>query len=336
MKRPEIDKGLDLTLVCGFSRSGTTWLAKILETVTSVKLVSEPDKRSNRHLKFSKVIHSCEPDNVGMKQLYRLAMQELMRIEDFNLNSVPLFKKTYYNVPFFCYRSLFYFFKIVNKVLNPFSAKCIFLPFSITKKDKIDVVWKSVSQSTNINFLRSTFPGIRFVYILRNPYDSIGSALRKDTMAIDGKDERRLRERKHTSFLKDNHEYSKAKISSLSEVQKRTLLWRVETETAISQGQNHDDFYFLLYEDLAQNTMEEISSLFAWLGWPVSDTTVEFIKRSTGIKEKSVLEQIFSFSYFGVFRKKNQLHINSSKDMQKEVVEDIRSIVKDSFLMKYW
>ena len=183
-----------LILLCGCPRSGTSWLSKILDSVPSVLLVSEPDKRINRNIEFGKVPHCIDDAEADMQEVYKKSIDEIIKFKYCSLRSYPYFEKNYAAVPHNLYSSISGFYQLLNYLLDRYGFNYpLKLPdFLFKKKEKVDLVWKSVNQSANIPFLQNTFPDLKIVYVLRNPYSCLASLLVHNRMKLDGEDSRRI------------------------------------------------------------------------------------------------------------------------------------------------
>ena len=323
-----------MILLCGFSRSGTSWLGKILDTNRSIVYWNEPDKKINKHLTFSQVDHCCTIDNEDMKNKYISAIEELFEVTDFNLNSPPYFYKDVYRINKNLYTALFFSGKILNKLYKVSYDKQIKIPFSLLTDDSIKIpLWKSVNQSSNLPFIKQTFPDIKIIYITRNPFDSIGSALKNQSMALDDQDTRRLLERKNSLYFKKNP-ISESEIDNFTEVQKKALLWRVENESAITFGMDNEDFYLITYENLVKNTHEEVRKIFKWLDIDFTQTTEDFISKSKSESKSLTFEKLLKKSYFGVYRSPDQININNRSSLTEKLYNEIDHVLKESFVLK--
>ncbi|MBF0468371.1 MAG: sulfotransferase [Desulfamplus sp.] len=323
----------ELILVCGFSRSGTTWLAKILDALPNVLFVSEPDKRIYSDLKFGKVSHCSNlEDNKNEYILYKKALQEVVDMVHCNLMTFPFFKKQYCNVPY----TLYWIFAAIYKFFS--SRLCLNLrlpPFLFKKNEKVNVVWKSVNQSSNLSCLKNAFHSIKIVYIVRNPYATITSMFQHKKMAMDGEDLRRIAERQNSIFFQKNP-INKSDILSMSDIQKRSLLWRIECESAYWESHTNPSIHMVLYEDLVRNPWDVVKNICSFLSCPFSPEIQKFLKQSTGEIKPPLISRILSTGYFGVYRKQNVDVTKWKKKLSREYYNQINEIVKDSPLIHNW
>jgi len=325
-----------LILLCGFSRSGTTWLSKILDSFTSTYLISEPDKRINRHLKFGNVPHCINEENEKFRQIYKKSLSELIERFDCNLRSFPYFRKDYLAVPYSVYWNLSCFSQFITYVKNRCNMKGVALPsFCFKNNCSVDLIWKSVNQSSNIPFIQKTFPEIKIVYLLRNPYATIASMLRNNKMSLDGQDFRRINERKESLFFRCN-EIDLRKIYNKKEIEKKALLWRIECESAVMAGENNDNFLLVTYEDLVRNTIYKINSISEFLDLKISKETQDFLAQSTGRQKPPVISRLFSSGYFGVYRKPGLNMDKWKKTISEDDYKLIKTVLEGSTLLQYW
>lgn len=327
----------DLVLLVGFSRSGTSWLSKILDSRPTVYLRSEPDKRINSHVRLGHVPHCIDPHNISWIQKYRDGLMELLERMDCNFSSFPFFKKSFIATPYSVYWTIACAWQFCNYVANQWFRRSLALPSHLVKRSttSVDVVWKSVNQSSNLEFVRKAFPGIKIIYVLRNPYAVLTSTLQHNKMAIDGNDYRRILERKSAPFFKENP-IDLEEVKLWPEIKKKALLWRIDCESALISGAESKDFYLLLYEDLVKNPVRMINKLFRWLGWDITQEIESFLLQSTGYKKPPYFARIFSSGYFGVYHKPGGNVVGWKKKITNSDYNIISSVVLQSPLLTYW
>ncbi|MCP4672187.1 MAG: sulfotransferase [Desulfobacula sp.] len=323
-------------LLCGFSRSGTTWLSKIFDSVPSTILFSEPDKRVNTHLKFSKVIHCVTGLNNRAHEEYKNSLNELLDHYYCNLRSYPYFKKQYSALPHNLYWGVSFFLQFLNYIAEKGDFNQVKLPeFCFKKKCKADVVWKSVNQLSNIQFLQKIFPDMKIIFLLRNPFSTLTSILNHEKMTIDGQDFRRIYERKGAPFF-EKYDIDFKEISSWCELKKKALLWRIDCESAYIKGTDNPNFMTVLYEDLASDPADMTEKIFNFLGFKVPMETRRFLLQSSGKLNPPLISKIISSGYFGVYRKSGT-NLNKWKNMISDKnFELISSVLENSPLMKFW
>lgn len=325
-----------LILLCGFSRSGTTWLSKIFDSIPSTILFSEPDKRINTHLKFSKVPHCVGKGNHRANEDYKDSLNELLNNFYCNLRSYPYFEKTYTAIP----QSLYWMISFYSQLLNVINEKGNFeqvkLPnFCFKNNCSVDVVWKSVNQLSNIRFLQTTFPDMKVIFLLRNPFSTLASILNHEKMTIDGQDFRRIFERKNAPFF-EKYDIKMQEIASWCELKKKAFLWRVDCESALIAGNESPNFMTVLYEDLVMDPSGLTEKILGFLGIEMPVETRRFLFQSSGKLKPPFISKLVSSGYFGVYRKPG---INLDKWKTKISEKDIAlisSVIETSPLMKYW
>jgi hypothetical protein len=323
-------------LICGFPRSGTTWLSKILDSVPSTYLISEPDKAINSHLILGSVPHCLRVDDDKWKHLYHQGIKELLSRVDCNLISYPFFKKEYLAAPYELYYLCAFAGKITNSIIKKFLNRSIALPRFLNKNDvTVDLIWKSVNQSTNLNFLKRVFPSLRVIYVLRNPYATITSSLTHESMKLDGHDYRRICERRESPFFEGN-EIDLQVIRDSKEIEKRAWRWRIECESAVRSREVSEDFHLILYEELVSDPIKIVGKLFDWLGWKIPAETETFLLQSTGQESPPWISRIFSSGYFGVYRKPGGNIEGWKNRLTEREYELVSGVLKESPLLRYW
>lgn len=312
----------DMVMILGFPRSGTTWLSKILDSRPSTLILHEPDKHDNRNLILGNVPHFIKStDWSKFAPKYREGIEEALYKTFPNLINFPCFKKEFVNLPYSIYflTSCLYKLGILKNRL-----------LVIKKNSEIELIWKSINQSCNIPFLFHTFPNLKIIYILRKPYSVIASMLKE---GLHKGDYKIICERKYSSFFKKNNldlEY----VKRMSKLKKRALLWRINCESALIDGQKNSRFYWLLYENLCKNPIEEIKRLHKFLGWKFMKETKDFIDESRGKCSPSILNRITSLGYYSVYHGKNSTKYE--KKLSKVEYNQIKNIVDESPLISLW
>ena len=85
-------------------------------------------------------------------------------------------------------------------------------------------------------------------------------------MKLDGEDYRRICEREHSVFFKNN-DIDLEKVRDWHEIKKRALRWRIECESALFAGLGRKDFHLIIYEEMVSNPFQVAQRLFDWLNW---------------------------------------------------------------------
>ena len=325
----------ELVLLCGFPRSGTTWLSKILDSDPRVHLVSEPDKSVHGHLKLGRVPHCLESSEDQWLREYQAGLHEVQAKLDLNLVSSPFFRKHRSRLPYPMYVSLM----AALKALNGCSMKALGKPVQLARRSMMNgqerLVWKSVNQSSNLDFLRTAFPEMKVIYILRNPYDAIGSTLQHPDMAPDGREYQRIWGRMNAPFFQ-YHAIDLNEIREWDELAQRALRWRIDAESAVLYSDCSSDIYVLGYEDLARAPKGTSEKLFQWLNWDMDGQTYNFMLESTGERPPSALKALFSSGYYGVYRNKNKYVKNTKKQLSASQKQKLDDVLCTSPLMKKW
>ena len=328
----------ELVLLLGFSRSGTTWLAKVLDSMPSVYLVSEPDKRTNRQMMLGRVPHCASPDDIPVVNSYIDGINQLRERFYICLNKVPFFNKDYFNLHPTLYRTLLYPLYAVNSISDRVADLNISIPFHIISKKEHDsppiMVWKSTNQSSNLPALIRAFPGIRIIYILRNPFAVISSILSKKFW-LDGEDYRRICDRKSAPFFK-MESLDFGEISYMSEIEKKAFLWRIECESAMAVGAGYEHFKCIVYKDLASDPFRVVHDLFDWLGWDLTEQTKKFLLESSGRKKTPSIAKLLGSGFFGVYREPGGNLDGWKSKLSRADYKAVYEIVSKSPLFDYW
>ena len=297
--------------VFGLPRSGTTWLAKILDSHPDTIYRHEPAlSLGNRALQADRdwFEHPEEYVEVTSAWLNQLAMLRNVR----TVSTVPVFRKSYRTWTQHALRStLIRATKAAGlaPVLKHTVSNLRIPDFiDIGQMAKLKWVIKSINPGRNLPLFLSAAPESRYVFILRDPRSQIASTIRG------------LRKGRLRTHAIDRQASSKQ--NRLELVQRLAREWRDANQKAIEYIANRKNCYLLRHEDLVCNPDVTARNLFSFCGLDWHSETAAFLKRS--------MRGTWINSYFSLRRDPDEAMYGWRSELSPSEVEEIRAVVMDS------
>ena len=313
-----------MIFVFGLPRSGTTWLAKILDSHPDTFYLHEPDIV----LPPDGVPMLCE--DADLDSLLPAAERYVARLTEVRtsktLGALPLFRSRHEGPGSFALRrSVILAVKAAEaaRPLRPYLRR-LALPTFGADRGAARLVLKSVNAMGRVNLFRRARAGSRMVVLLRHPCGQIASVLRgerrhafeSDTAAAD--DTGILRQLVESGVGR-RYGLELDALRRLTPEERLAWEWLVFTEKAISDA---DGGIVLRYEDLCRDPIGESRALLAGLDLEWDRATERFI-RATIAKDRAD-------SYYSIFRNPQAAAERWRKDLPPDQVRRIMAVVERS------
>jgi hypothetical protein len=330
LKHLQIDQtssNLNYVLILGKGRSGTTWLAQILNTYEHCSYKHEPflNKKSTDYNEW-------------------LSEIELGSTEELSRRFESMCRGCYHDVdmPPFPPKSF--------RWQNP---KLLHLLYGTSKRIpalKPIYHWYGRSALTtqtpvlikDVNFPQELLPRLSDVLephvlaVVRNPFSNISSYLKGVELSLLGQGEKPKLEKVRQALQKPVnqafHHYLD-RLDTLSIAQVEALSWRIQVEPLVEFARSYDRGMVVVYEDLCNDPMGKTAEIFDFVGWELGKPTREFIDRSiSGAQTSSKSPQ----SYYSVYRDPRQSLSKWKTQLSAEQIEDIASMIRESPVRDLW
>ena len=309
-----------LILVVGAPRSGTTWLAKIID--------SHPD-----------VLYRHEPDETlpGSASLTGTTLQGLLAdwVADRGARSAskrPFFPKSWQPAWALVLRTLF---------AGAVSAAAR-LPPPLNRLARVDipdlmrrpaprVAIKSVRWAEGAAILARTLPASRTIFILRHPCGQVASVMRGNRQArFELKTEGTAMpfDEAATRPFAAAHGISDRSFPALPEAAKFAWSWRAFNEPAYAALAAQPNVHVVLYEALCARPQTQARRILTFAGLEWNAQTENFVARS-------ILHQA-NADYYGIFRDASVAAEAWQKTMSLADQAAVRAIVAASPLARFW
>ena len=313
-----VDAASQAILVLGSPRSGTTWLAKILDSHPDVLYRHEPDE-------VSRPVAGIDPH----QQLTRWIRERSARVAA----KPPLFPKSWLPQPLSAVRAgVGHALKGVSRLPLVGSRVAGWgVPDLVALERHPDVRVALKLVNWNANAVLRALPGCRALFILRHPCGQIASAMT-------GAAQRRLAtapsgrlsgyDEAATMEYAARHGVDASGFRALSEAARQAWNWRAFNEPTLAELGALPNVRLVRYEDLCADPDTVARSLFFFLGLSWHRQTADFIARSTHYQGVA--------DYFSVFRSTSEVAGQWRRRMPADAQKAVRSVVLDSPLAGYW
>ena len=180
------------------------------------------------------------------------------------------------------------------------------------------VVLKSVSSLGRAKWLTASWPGMRVLLVLRDPFGQIASTLRGMVL---GKFERPslLHECLQTPQA-TRYGLDEAMFDRLPQVEQLAWHWVLMNEKAIEDLEGNADAMLVFYNDLVRNPQTWCEVIFAFCGLTITPQTSKFIRASTTSHRPDRYYQVYKRSTNSLSKWRYQLTIEEQEMIRGVVV----------------
>jgi Sulfotransferase family len=308
-------------LILGAPRSGTSWLAKIFDSHPDVLYRHEPDTV----LRAYDLPWMCPPGRVP--EFRDAARAYLRRLFDTaalkTAGSLPIFRKRYLGAGQAALRTaIIYGLRAAEQV--PGATKVlrgVRVPdlFDIAAYPSVRLVLKSVSSRGRARLFAEAMPGMKTIFILRDPWGQVasmlrGAALGKFEQPVPVQELLMLPQARRYGLTRDG-------FAALPLVEQYAWNWALLNEKAIDDLTGIAGVTVLRYQALCAAPLPEARALFdfAGLGW--DPQTDDFLRRSTTFNGRDRYYQVFKNTQVAMNRWREELAPEDQRRIQAVVQE---------------
>ena len=176
----------------------------------------------------------------------------------------------------------------------------------------------------------------RLIPIIRNPFANIASHLKGVEMRIfaprSEADIERVRKLIDMPGGEVWAEY-RDRLGEMPIAAFEALRWRIQCEPLVAITQKLGPCHLVVYEDLCADPYAQSAIVFAFLGWEFGESTRIFLKASVaGPRSTSSPRRAF----FSVYRSPEESLAKWEKQLSREQVSEIRTVISASPLARLW
>jgi hypothetical protein len=294
-------------LILGAPRSGTSWLAKIFDSHPDVLYRHEPDTV----LREYNLPWMCTPEQVPAHR--DAARDYLRRLFDTatlkTAGSLPIFPKRHHGVVAAQLRiGMVYGLRTIEQV--PGARRLVRgapIPdlLDVAAHPGLRLVLKSVSSRGRARLFAEALPGMKTIFILRDPWGQVASMLRGAAL---GKFEEPVpvQELLMTEQAR-RYGLTKERFAALPEVEQFAWNWAILNEKAIDDLAGIQGVRILRYQALCAAPMAEARALFDFAGLEWDPQTEDFLRRSTTFSGRDRYYQVFKNTLTAMNRWREEL-----------------------------
>jgi hypothetical protein len=270
--------GENVVFLLGAPRSGTTWLAKVLDSHPHVLYRHEPDTV----LRNEKIPYLCPSEDIGLyRDEARRYLELLLEVRSIkSAGSRPLFPKNYRRNAAGQFRNAVVYGLLAADAIfrgAPWLRRVVVPDLIDASLRQPTIVLKSVSSRGRALLFAQAFPMSRLVFILRHPCGQVASMVRYlgdkslgFEAALETAEARQL-------GLTASH------FASLTLMERCAWHWAILNQKALNDlsGLGNARVNVLRYEDACTNPEATARGLVAFAGLDWNPQTASFVRAST-------------------------------------------------------
>ncbi|MEQ8757984.1 MAG: sulfotransferase domain-containing protein [Coleofasciculus sp. G1-WW12-02] len=319
------DSRLNYVFILSAGRSGTTWLAQILNTYEHCSYKHEPFNPS-RLTPYKQWLIDLESGD---------AIELRRRFESIVERSYPGI-----DLQPFPEKSIWQGNRLLLRLFHGLGRRVDALQFlyewyghwQLTEQTPVlikDVVFPNHLLSRLCEVLLQPY----MLVIVRNPFAVVASDLKflasKGLSKPTSKRIAGVRQQLDTPVGKYLSHY-KEQLEDMSAAQLNAVYWRVRVEPLVEFAQTYGKGLVVVYENLCVDPLGKTSEIFNFVGWELSQSTHDFIKTSISGERQS------SNSRYSVYRDPRTSMSKWKTQLTAEQKADIASVIRESPLKDLW
>lgn len=314
-------------LLTGKGRSGTTWLAQILNTYVHCSYKHEPFL-GGKDTPWNALVADLDRDSVDvLRDRYRKLARSAVHGVD-----MPPFppKSVRHQHP-----------RVMHALYAAGSRLKLLRPlYEVYAKphmhEEADVLIKDVNFPNERLARLCEVIDPHLVPIVRNPFANIASHTKGVELGyfdkVTAEDKRHVRD-----LIREGGDPTllgrAEELDRLTALQFETVRWRLQVEPLLAFAKRWSKSHVVVYEDLCADPIGQTEKLFAFLDWKVNAGTREFLEASTsgGGGERSAER-----AYYSVYRDPRESLDKWRKQLSSEQQAEIASIFRESPYRGLW
>ncbi|MBS3913929.1 MAG: sulfotransferase [Bacteroidetes bacterium] len=311
-------------LLFGMPRSGTTWLAKMIDSHPDVIYRHEPD--SEKKIPIPLITQSNERYDEIVGE-YGRGILNLRTIK--TCGKAPFFNKSYFN-PFTA--SLLVGSVYLAKLAKRVNVSIKIIEHLASDKD-LCLLWKSIESVGRIETIMAGMPECKMIYIIRHPCGQIASVLNGEksryfSSAIQTADDFGVFERLLDTDAAKQRNLTLDQLKSCTPIQRLAYRWLLYNEHALNSLKKYADRSFVVrYEDVCEKPLDMLKDIFDFSELVWHSQVETFINNS--ISEDS-------YNYYSVYKNPRIAMNKWKEELTRQEVDDIYNIIANSLCHDYY
>jgi hypothetical protein len=307
----------------GSPRSGTTWMAKIIDSDPGVLYRHEPDSINVRpDIPFVPTLDQAgEHLEVVRDYINELGRERASK----SAGSQPMFDKNFRGPGAEMCRKLVVLalksgerLPLIGEIFTGLQIPD-FVP--LNSADKSTLFIKSVSSLCRTLLFSNACPELKFVHIMRNPCAYVASTIRGKKLGLLSDDAYI----KTLAAMPEAQQYGLdlERLTAMSRIEQLAARWMLQNSKVINEMKGAANYRQVIYEELCNDPGEVVASLFEFLGLRMSQQTHEFIASSSAAKSGET-------RYFDLTRDSAAAASSWRRELTEQQIERVKSVVSRS------
>ena len=315
-----------IILLMGLPRSGTTWIAKMIDSHPRTMYFHEADRGANlRNMPIAPDVADAE----RLRPTAEAFLDRLLRAKESHVvGSRPHFRKEYRSG---LYEALFETNVAFSKTASMLGVNCPIFPFvDLGKVHGLHIAWKSVISTGRLGVFVRILENPRAILLLRHPCGHVASMLRGEAQgnfAYPPSEDYGLFEMLLSTRQARDHGLTMKHLKAARPIERLTWRWVVAYEKALQDIEGIDGCTSLRYEDICHEPQRYARQMLDFCGLDWNPSTARFIESSTSSETDK---------YYGLFKNPLKSAMRWKVDLSEEDVESIYRIVRHSDLARIY
>lgn len=170
---------------------------------------------------------------------------------------------------------------------------------------------------------------LKVVHIIRNPFSQLASEIRMDSRNPERSQQhfrKRMQSILDNEALREYHDLVQTNLEA-GWVAHMAIVWWVSNELLLKEARVEKQL--VIYEDLCRRPYEKTEELFNFLGWPLSEQTLNHIRDTTNIPKSES-------GMFSIVKNADESINKWRGQMEPETYRTIRQTLRDCPLLELW
>ncbi|MFQ3189277.1 MAG: hypothetical protein ACI936_000401 [Paraglaciecola sp.] len=310
----------------GMPRSGTTWVAKAIDSHPDTYYLHEPD--SVARLDLPQIINDDQ-----VEQYLPYINDYLVKIETVDklkvVGRLPFYPKSYLNTFQLGFNRLS---ALASKSLGQFSQSIAKgAPLLIKPKGKHDTFWKSIESMGRIALLAQANPPLKMLLLVRHPCAVINSELKGESQnkfasKVPIYENWGLFEQLLISRTAKTHQLTLEKIKAMTPAQRLAWRWLIYYEQLLEQA-NQQNCMLMRYEQLCMQPLSAFEDVFSFLELTFDPQVKNYLVESTSSH---------SDSYYSTSKDPLKAMHSWKSKLPADDITAIESIIGEHLENEYW
>jgi hypothetical protein len=317
-----------VVLIAGTGRSGTTWLAKLLDASPQVLYRNEPD---NWHgVPWFKDIPSRVdplPENDVFREPFARGIERCLSTHCLQYVPPPSFRKDFQR------NGLFWSVDVGLRAMRKLGlgdGPILEMPrFAFRQNPRaVHLVVKSVISNLRLAWIHQQFPDYRLVLIIRHPGGYLSSSLRVHPKGdVDGFGRRSRLDGTLLPFPRPEFERYAEAYANGTDFERELIYWIVANETPLIALANSPALKVVVYEELCAEPERVLREVYEHCRIPFGESTLRFLRASTSEHQSDD---------YGVFKDPKRVAWQWREEIDARQREMIESHLAGTRLAQFW